>query len=127
VTGFIGIFWGISNPDQSWSILTDKCSLAEAEPYGDFLTFSRGHHDVWADWQRLGSAALAKRGIPRAVAYHEYEEFPRGRIVYHIKEREFIIYADRQLQRPEVVADIVKLFAIPRGTYAVRSDAHYRT
>lgn len=43
MTGFVGIYWGIPNPDHSWSILTDKSSLAEAEPYGDFLTHPRGH------------------------------------------------------------------------------------
>lgn len=127
MTGFVGIYWGIPNPDHSWSILTDKSSLAEAEPYGDFLTHPRGHYDVWSEWQKLGSVALAKRGIPETVAYHEYEDFPRGRIVYETKTSQFIIYADRRLQRTEVVAEIATLFSLAPGTFAVRSDAHYRT
>jgi hypothetical protein len=127
MTGSLGIFWGILEPDHSWCILTDKTSLAEAEPYGDFLTHPRGHYDVWSEWQKLNATALAKQAIPQAVAYHEYEDFPRGRIVYHVKARQFIIYADRSLQRPDVVTEIVNVFAISPGTFVVRSDAHYRT
>jgi hypothetical protein len=127
MTGSLGIFWGIPDPDHSWCILTDKTSLAEAEPYGDFLTHPRGHYDVWSEWQKLDATALAKQAIPQIVAYHEYEDFPRGRIVYHLKACQFIIYADRRLHRPGVINDIATLFAIAPGTFVVRSDAHYRT
>jgi len=127
MTGSLGIFWGLPNVDHSWRILRDKTSLAEAEPYGDFLTHPRGHYDVWSEWQKLDATALAQQAIPQTVAYHEYEDFPRGRIVYHVKARQFIIYADRRLQRPDVLTDIVSLFDISQGTFVVRSDAHYWT
>jgi hypothetical protein len=127
MTSHIGIFWGIPNPDHSWRILIDKISLADAEPYGDFLTHPRGHYDVWGKWQKLNATALAKRAIPEAVAFHEYEDFPRGRIVYHVKTRQFVIYADRRLQRPDILADIVSLFSLSPGGFIVRFDAHYRT
>jgi hypothetical protein len=127
MTSLIGIFWGIPNPDRSWSIVTDKSSLAEAEPYGDFLTHSRGHYDVWSRWQMLSATELSKRDIPQVIAYHEYEEFPRGRIVYQTKTGQFIIYADRRLQHPDVIADIVSCFGITARAYVVQSDAHYRS
>lgn len=127
MTGLIGIFWGIPSTDHSWHILADKISLAEAEPYGDFLTHPRGHYDVWSEWQKLNATALAKQAIPQAAAYHEYEDFPRGRIVHHVKDRQFIIYADRRLQHPDILADIVNLFSLSPGGFIVRSDAHYRT
>ena len=63
-------------------LVTDHTSLAEAERYGDFLTHLRGHHDVWKRWRRLGPAGLARRGLPAAIAWHEYEHFPRGRVVF---------------------------------------------
>jgi hypothetical protein len=99
----------------------------QGEPYGDFLTHPRGHYDVWSSWQTLSAAALAKQDIPQAVAYHEYEDFSRGRIVFQIKSGQFIVYADRRLQRSDVVTDIATLFAIAPGTFLVRSDAHYLT
>jgi hypothetical protein len=127
MTGSLGIFWGIPNTHHSWRILTDKTPLAEGEPYGDFLTHPRGHYDVWSKWQRLNAMELTKQAIPQTVAYHEYEDFPRGRIVYHVKACQFIIYADRRLQRPDVMNDITNRFAISPGMFLVRSDAHYRT
>jgi hypothetical protein len=127
MSGFVGIYWGIPTPNHSWHILVDKTSLADAEPYGDFLTHSRGHLDVWSEWQQLSAADLAKRAIPDAITYHEYEDFPRGRIVYHTTNLQFIIYADRKLQRDRTIINIAALFNILPGTFVVRSDAHYRT
>ncbi len=123
MTGSVGIFWG---SDRSWTILSDATQLTN-EPYGDFLTHPRGRYDVWSKWQMLSATGLRKQTVPDTVLYHEYEDFPRGRIVYQAKTRHFIIYADRQLQRPDVVADIANRFALSPGTFVVRSDAHYRT
>jgi hypothetical protein len=127
MTGLVGIFWGIPASNRAWTIVTDATPLAEAEPYGDFLTHPRGHYDVWSAWQKLNAAALARQSIPQAVAYHEYEDFPRGRIVYRIKTGQFIVYADRFLQEPELLTEIASRFALVPGTFVVRSDAHYRT
>ena len=85
MNSFVGIFWGIPGPDRSWTFLTDTTFLAEAEPYGDFLTHPRGHYDVWSKWQKQSDAELSRQGMPAAILHHEYEDFPRGRIVYHIK------------------------------------------
>jgi hypothetical protein len=127
MTGTVGIFWGIPDCNRSWTFLADATPLAQAEPYGDFLTHPRGHYDVWNSWQALNAAELARRAIPQAVAYHEYEDFPRGRIVYQIKSGQFIVYADRRLQDPHVLSEIANLFALTPGTFVVRSDAHYRS
>jgi hypothetical protein len=127
MTGLVGIFWGIPASNCAWTILTDATPLADAEPYGDFLTHPRGHYDVWNKWQKLNAVVLAKQSIPQAVAYHEYEDFPRGRIVYQTKSDQFIVYADRRLQHPDLLAKIANLFALTPGTFVVRSDAHYRT
>jgi hypothetical protein len=127
MNSFVGIFWGIPGPDRSWTILTDTTSLAEAEPYGDFLTHPPGHYDVWSKWQKQSDAELSRQGMPAAILHHEYEDFPRGRIVYHIKTGGFIVYADRRLQLPDVVTRIAGLFGLAQGTFIIRPDAHYRT
>ena len=127
MTGSVGIFWGIPESDHSWAILIDSTSLSEAEPYGDFLTHPRGHYEVWSQWQRPRATPLPRQSISQAIAYHEYEDFPRGRIVYEIKTGRFIVYADRRLQQGPVMASIVDKFGLAPGTYVVRSDAHYRS
>ena len=126
MTGSVGIFWGIPGPRRDWSIVTDATSLARAEPYGDFLTHPRGHYEVWSKWQTQSAAVLARQAIPPEISYHEYEDFPRGRIVYNVTTGIFLVYADRRLQHPEVIGRIAALFALPPGAFAVRSDAHYR-
>lgn len=127
MTGSVGIFWGIPAPDGSWTILVDTTSLAEAEPYGDFLTHPRGHYDVWTRWQEMRTAPIANRFILQAIADHEYEFFPRGRIVYNFGTGSFILYADRRLQQEATIAAIAGEFKLTAGTYTVRSDEHYRS
>ena len=76
MNSFVGIFWGILGPDRSWTFLTDTTFLAEAEPYGDFLTHPRGHYDVWSKWQKQSAAGLSRQSMPAAISHHEYEDFP---------------------------------------------------
>ncbi len=122
----VGIFWSV--PEGECTVLvTDRTILAEAELYGDCLTHPRGHHEVWEAWRRLGATALRRRGLPPAIASHEYEAFPRGRVVYMRGPALFTLYADRRLQRPETIAELVQLFSLAGERHAVRSDAHYRT
>jgi hypothetical protein len=127
MTGSVGIFWSIPAPDRSWTILVDATSLADAEPYGEFLTHARGHYQVWSRWQRTRMAPVDDRFIRQAVADHEYEFFPRGRIVYNTLTRTFILYADRRLQQKATIATIADEFGLTGGTFVVRSDAHYRS
>jgi hypothetical protein len=61
------------------------------------------------------------------IAWHEYEEFPRGRIVFDTEAREFIIYADRRLQGADHLDAIRRAFGLERVATAFRSDAHYQT
>ena len=127
MTGSVGIFWGIPELDGSWTILVDATSLAEAEPYGDFLTHPRGHYEVWSKWQKTRTAPIANRSILRAIGDHEYELFPRGRIVYNTATNGFILYADRRLHQEATIARIAREFGLAAGTFTVRSDEHYRS
>ncbi|BAQ46054.1 hypothetical protein [Methylobacterium aquaticum] len=122
----VGIFWGV--PDGGRTVLVTDCTaMTEAEVYGDCLTHPRGHHEVWEAWRKLGATALRRRGLPPAIVSHEYEAFPRGRVVYMREPALFTLYADRHLQRPETVTNILRLFGLAGERHTVRSDAHYRT
>lgn len=125
-TPSVGIFWGI--PDGGRTILiTDHTPLVDAEAYGECLTHPRGHHEVWEAWRRLGATALRRRGLPPAIVGHEYEVFPRGRVVYMRGPALFTLYADHRLQSADTIAELVQLFGLTGQHHAVRSDAHYRT
>ena len=103
----VGIFWGIPDPEGSWTILVDATHLAEGEPYGDFLTHPRGHYEVWTKWQEGRATLKASRAIAQAIVENEYETFPRGRIVYNRRTFRFILYADRRLQHQQTIAIII--------------------
>lgn len=125
-TPSVGIFWGCLSKDGSMALLADKSSVDQAEDYGDCRTHATGHAEFWEALTRLGAAGLEKRGLPTAPAWHKYEAVPRGRVVFWPKEQRFIIYADRRLQGPAFIAQIVAEFGIPAGQYEVKSDSHYR-
>jgi hypothetical protein len=48
--------------------------------------------------------------LQKAILEHEYETFPRGRIVYHATDRRFILYADQRLHHPLTIATIANKF-----------------
>ena len=126
-TPHVGIFWGVRDGPGAFHIVTDTTPLAGAESYGNFLTHPGGHYEVWEAWRRLGPAGLAARGLPRAIAWHEYEHFPRGRVVYHCPTARFTVYADRAFQSDAVMARILDAFRLERAQCDIKSDAHYRS
>ncbi|GEO18720.1 hypothetical protein MAE02_64160 [Microvirga aerophila] len=109
------------------TLVVDTTDLAEAEPYDIFLTHPRAHYEVWEGWRQLGPAGLAKRVLPKAIAWHEYEDFPRGRIVFNSEKQTFLIYADRRLQVPSLLTSIIREFGLEGQHFIIRSDAHYRS
>lgn len=123
----VGIVWAISDGNDPPLLAADLTPLAEAEAYGEFLTHPRGHHKVWEGWRRLGPAGLARRGLPALIAWHEYEHFPRGRVVFDTTTGRFTLYADRRLQAPAVLPQALRAFGLDPARCAVRSDPHYRT
>ena len=90
----VGIVWCVRDGNGPRRIVIDSTPLGKAELYGDFLTYPQGHYEVWESWRRLGPAGLARRGLPTIIAWHEYENFPPGRVVFDTCSRRFTVYAD---------------------------------
>jgi hypothetical protein len=58
----------------------------------------------------------------------EYEEWPRGRVVYSTSDDRFIVYADQQIRnQPKLRSDIQPRFQLPTAAIAVKSDSHYKS
>jgi hypothetical protein len=56
----------------------------------------------------------------------EYEEPPRGRVIYYPAEKSFVIYADRCILRKKaVVKRILKALSLPAQRTTTSSDPHY--
>lgn len=117
----VGIFWRVAD-----CLVVERSVLAEAETYGDCLTHAGGHYERWEAWQALGQAGLRATGMPTEIGVSEYDDWPRGRVVYEVLARHFVLYADLRLQRPEIVVRLQEAFGLAGERSIVRSDSHYR-
>jgi hypothetical protein len=107
----VGIFWVVKG-----NLLTDSTPLSQAEAYGDQLTHPRGHIEVWEQFQQKGLV------FPEM----EYEEHPRGRVMYNTKTKRFLLLADRCILRDEkVVGKIIAELMLPTNI-EIGTDEHYR-
>jgi len=120
----VGIFWRVQTAGGP-KLVSHVVSLADADEYGDFLTHPTGHYEIWEGWRAAGITAIKAMGLPVEIAASEYEEHPRGRVVYDRRAEQFIIYADRKLQKRLIIDDIKASFGITDRTCMVRSDSHY--
>ena len=116
----VGIFWRVGD-----TLVIDRSTLEEAEPYGDCITHAAGHYERWQEWQALGAARLAARGYPGQIISTEYDEWPRGRIVYETPARRFVLYADKRLQKPGIIEALKTVFGLNAAEVVVKSDLHY--
>lgn len=121
----VGIFWMIGNGEPS-ALLVDRSRLDSAESYGDCLKHAGGHFEIWERLKNRGARFLAGQGLPSAIAFCEYEDFPRGRVVYRTADERFVIYADRRLHGPDTIRRIAAAFGLTNSRVVVRTDAHYR-
>ena len=107
----VGIFWLVND-----KLLIDSTPLSEAETYGDHLTHPHSHLEVWTMFQRNGT-------VPREV---EYEEPPRGRVMYNMRTQQFILLADRCILQDKGIIGKIKLeIGLPKDT-ELGPDSHYR-
>ena len=118
----VGIFWRVMD-----HLVIDYSILGKAEEYGDCLTHATGHYDRWQKWQALGAKGLNEGGYPGIIQFTEYDEWPRGRVVYEMPTDRFVIYADRQLQSSEIISALKTMFGLNAAETTVKGDLHYRS
>ena len=113
----VGIFWRVSG-----HLVIDYSTVHDAEQYGDCVTHATSYYDRWQQWQALGGKALVAAGFPKSILFSEYEEWPRGRVVYETPADRDILYADRHLQGPDIVAALKTIFGIATANVVVKGD-----
>jgi hypothetical protein len=123
----VGIFWGIAEGNNQLALLTQRTNQLQAEPYGDFLTHPNGHYEVWEQLNELPLKVFRARDLPEQIRTHEYEFYPRGRVVYEIPQKRFFLYRDSKLANESFVAVATRWFNLTNETVVIRSDEHYRT
>jgi hypothetical protein len=109
--GEVGIFWLFRG-----EVLSDSIPWTLGEEYGDFVN---GHSDHCKFWRSL------RRHNPALVDY-EYDQVPRGRVVYSKKDDKFFVYGSEDFVRDEEEKTlVVSEFHLPLGKMVFRADEHY--
>jgi hypothetical protein len=107
----LGIFWLVDG-----KLIFDILPLSKAQQYGDHLTHPRSHFRVWPTFERSGR-------VPRGS---EYDEYPRGRVMYHPASKEFTLLADSCiLKHKGLIAQIKKALHL-RKRVNLDLDSHYK-
>lgn len=107
----VGILWFVNG-----NLLIQSTPLSKAETYGDFLIQAESHESVWEQYQQTGI-------VPGEM---EYDELPRGRVMYDTKTRRFTLLADRCIVRnKKIVRKIKQRMHLPKNT-TIETDRHYR-
>jgi hypothetical protein len=118
-TPHVGIFWVAQTTAGEARLLGAGCPMGR----GDCLTYGVGHYGTWAQWRRNKTMDPALRTIVRS---YEYEDWPRGRIVFDGSCDLFVLYADRKLLTPAMIAPIETQFHLHEDRTEVKSDLHYQ-
>ena len=57
----------------------------------------------------------------------EYEEIPRGRVIYHAKNEKVLVYMDAKLFKKQIAIQIVEFFELDFEAVVWKKDPHYKT
>jgi hypothetical protein len=121
---FVGPYWFVRDGSGDVLLIGHRCALAGAEEYGDCLTTPHGHYDLWEGW-RTGSAPV---GLTDIVRDAEYEEWPRGRVVFNFLQRSFFVYGDPQVFKYELRDRVTEHFGVPaQDEVEFSKDGHYQS
>lgn len=94
------------------NLLIDAVDLDNAELYGECKIGGSSHYDVWSEKYEN----MYKK---------PYDYFPRGRVVYKVKEDKFIVYADKCIAE-NGIKNIITTFGLANSNVDLdRTDAHY--
>ena len=106
----VGIFWILPK-----KLLAFGVPYTAGEKYGDFINIPDGHYENW-EQLRKASGTLPE----------DYTSYPRGRIVYRIKDQKFLVYLNKKhIKDIKIKKRIIKEFRLPADRVEFKHDRHY--
>jgi hypothetical protein len=109
--GRVGIFWLYRG-----EIIADCVPWPEGDEYGEFMNGLSDHCTYWSAVQRR---------VP-ALRSYEYEQVPRGRVIYNTGNKSFTVLGNKRLLRDEDQQTLVlKEFQLSRKNSRFLFDEHY--
>ena len=112
----IGIFWVYKN-----TVMGNAREFSEGqETCPGMLDSPDCHVDLWQEG--AGSVILFQE-----LRDTEYQDVPRGRVVYSTEAKQSIVYMDKVLHTARVKRAVVKFFQLGDVDIEWETDAHYTT
>ena len=107
----IGVFWIFEN-----KVFSETQKLEDIKSINGFKDSDLSHYQVWDK---------IKTQHPKFYLY-EYEDIPRGRVVYNIEENQFIIYCNENTLQEEISKKLIlEKFQLLNINSIFKADEHY--
>lgn len=108
----VGVFWGYDG-----KIIAGITPFKDAVDDGLFVNSSYSHVTFWK--------SVREKSIDLRI--FEYDEIPRGRVLFSKERNVFFIYMDRVLFNENFKRLILKEFELSESKVEFKRDAHYTT
>jgi len=107
----IGLFWIYKSQIYLKSIKVDN-----VKEINDFIDSDFSHYKVWDEIS-----------LQNKVFYlYEYEDIPRGRVIYDVKNTQYIIYSNNNIINTDKCKRLIlKAFMLEESRVIFKYDAHY--
>lgn len=109
----IGIFWHWNNKVIG---IAHVFNLGDADSIG-LIDSPYTHIEYWKNVQSE---------YPE-LRHYEYEQIPRGRVIFDANKEKAIVYMDKKLFNKVIATKIYDFFDIDSESAIPRKDPHYRT
>ena len=108
----IGIFWIYKS-----KIYAKTISKSQIKPINAFIDSDFAHYKEW------DKISLQNREL----YLYEYEDIPRGRVVYDIEKNQYIIYCNEMLLKDKISKNLIlKEFKLTKKNFIFKEDEHYK-
>jgi len=107
----VGIFWYFQG-----QIIQSSLPYTEGVDIGDgYINGPADHYLYWEQAKKWNSA----------IRDYEYDEVPRGRVIYNSNQRKFIVRISRALNSSNILSMILREFSLRSANTKVVLDDHY--
>jgi len=108
----IGIFWIFEN-----KIFSETQKINDIKTINGFKDSDLSHYQVWNK---------IRNQHPKFYLY-EYEDIPRGRVVYNVSKNKFVIYCNENILQDEILKRLIlEKFQLLNEKSVFQEDEHYK-
>jgi hypothetical protein len=108
----IGIFWIFEN-----KIFSETQKINDIKTINGFKDSDLSHYQVWNK---------IRNQHPKFYLY-EYEDIPRGRVVYNVSKNKFVIYCNENIPQDETLKRLIlEKFQLLNEKSVFQEDEHYK-